>query len=164
MEFRSEQWKVPNLVLNKELFNKLLEMELRRSLRYQSFTSLLLVGVASNGEGTENRHSQSILLEKMAQLLRKQLRETDIVSTFEGTVGVLLIQSDKHVARIVGDRLLSWVSNCYGSNEVAGQCSFNMGGACFPSHATDLKGLYQQAEEMLEMSKQRQGNLVCVSD
>jgi len=161
MDISSEQWKVPNLV-NKEQFNRLLEMELKRSLRYQSFTSLLLVGAILNGERALGGESLSSFMDKMARLLRKELRETDIVGAVEKGIAVILIQSDKHIAGIVGRRLLTWISDYYGSNNTGKGFNIKIGGACFPSHATDFKGLFQIAEEMLERSKQRDGNLVSV--
>ena len=164
MTFSPEHWKVPNLVLSRELFDRLLDLELKRSFRYQSFTSLLLMEAASGtGPSPRERHSDGFL-EKMARLMRKALRETDIVGTGEGKLAVILVHSDSHTAQIVGDRLLGWVSNYLGSTEVGGGCSFRMGGACFPSHATDPKGLFQKAGEMLERSRQQTGNRVFISE
>ena len=163
VDVRTEQWNVPNLVLDGKLFERLLDLELKRSLRYQSFTSLLLME-ANQDKGKFREHTQASLLEKMAQLFRKELRETDIIGTGEGFMKVILIHADKHIARRVGERLLSWVSNYYGLTEIAGRCCFNMGGACFPSHATDTRGLLQKAGAMLERSRQHGGNHLCVSD
>lgn len=164
MDFRPEQWKVPNLVLSKALFDRLLDLELKRSFRYQSFTSLLLMEATQNEESSSKENSSVGFLEKLARLLRKELRETDIVGAGEGSVAVILIHSDKRTARVVGDRLLSWLSSYFSSTEVKSRCCFGMGGACFPSHATDSKGLFQKAAEMLERSKQQGGRSVCVSD
>jgi len=38
----------------------------------------------------------------------------------------------------------------------------SIGGACFPTHANDITGLTQRAEEMLTKAKAEGGNKICL--
>ena len=149
-----------NILPNKEILDSLLENELKRSLRYQSFTSILLFETQSttSSKGRDQHHSD--IAERMAALIRREIRETDIVGMYSGnTVIVVLLYSDKSVATKVGDRLSKWISNYFSSSGKSSQ-TLSVGAACFPSHATDSRSLYQKALEMVERAKATGGNCV----
>lgn len=139
------------------LFNSLLELELRRSRRYQYFTSLLMIEASVqllDRLGKTERDS----LHKVATLLRKELRETDIVGLRgDRIVTVLLPYSDRPSSRNVAARLSGWVSDLLAGVGEKVEAQIRVGGASFPSDATDLEGLYQRAGEMLNQAS-FQGN------
>lgn len=148
-----------NSFLNKETLKGLLENELKRSLRYQNFTSILLFEAHSRNS-TEGVEGHLDVAERMATLIRKETRDTDIIGRQGGNIVILvLLYSDKNIARKVGHRLSAWVSN-YLSSSGKNSHILSIGGACFPSHATDSNSLYQRALEMLERAKAQSGNNV----
>ncbi len=129
-------------------FGRLLELELRRSRRYQYFTSLLMIEANSRLlDRYGNNHAD--VLQRIVTLLRRELRETDLVGLQnENVVTILLPYSDKNSTRNVASRLTAWLAAFMGGSDVEAQV--RVGGASFPSHASDLEGLCQQAGEMLQ--------------
>jgi hypothetical protein len=151
-----------NILSNHEIFDLFLEMEFKRSLRYQNFISLLLIE-ANPKVAASRAEDSSTLAEKMAALIRKELRETDIIGICSrNTIRVVLLYSDEKVARKIGDRLRLWMSNYFGVEDISSNVS--LGEACFPSQANDLGCLYQRASEMLEREKALNGNFTCSWD
>jgi hypothetical protein len=148
-----------NILPSNEIFDLILEMELKRSLRYQNFISLLLI--EANPRVTAARvEDNSTLSEKMAALIRKELRESDIIGTYDrNTVRVILLYSDERVAGKIADRLRIWMSNYFGVE--GNHSNVSLGDACFPSQANDLGGLYRKASGMLEKAKALSGNSNC---
>lgn len=141
----------PSLLSSKEIFGALLEIELKRSLRYQNYLALLLIEARMASDSSrepENGNSWS----KMVTLVRSVIRETDLIGAPErNLLTIVLLNSDNRVAGLVAERLSSWVSQCFG---VGSQLS--IGGACFPTHATDLRSLYQSASGMLAAARDQQ--------
>ena len=130
-------------------FRKLLELELRRSRRYQYFASLLIIEANSVLVGRLGKGTGDVL-QKIAALLRKELRETDLVGLQnERFVTVLLPYSDRAATRCVAGRLTSWLAGFLGGEGLGDASQVKVGGASFPSHATDLDSLIQRAGEML---------------
>jgi diguanylate cyclase (GGDEF)-like protein len=145
-----------NVLSNNEIFDLFLEMELKRSLRYQNFISLLLIE-ANPRVAAARGEDNSTLSEKMAALIRKELRESDIIGTYDrNTVRVILLYSDERVARKIAERLRAWMSNYFGVE--SNHSNVSLGDACFPSQANDLGCLYRKASEMLERAKALNGN------
>jgi len=148
-----------NNISNRETLKGLLENELKRSLRYQTFTSILLFEAHSRDSAGGDEHHLDVA-ERMATLIRKETRETDMIGKQgENIVIVVLLHSDKNVAYKVGHRLNAWLSNYLSSSGKISH-TLSVGGACFPSHATDSNSLYQRAFEMLERAKGQSGNNV----
>ena len=151
-----------NILPNNEIFDLFLEMELKRSLRYQNFISLLLIE-ANPRAAASRAEDSSTLAEKMAALIQKELRETDLIGTYDrNTIRVVLLYSDERVAHKIGDRLRLWISNYFGLE--GNNSNVSLGDACFPSQANDLGCLYQKASEMLERAKALNGNSTCSWD
>jgi GGDEF domain-containing protein len=142
-----------NFFQDRDFFLHLLELELKRSLRYQSFTSVLLVEIPAN---RKLQVSKSSFLERVVTSLSSQIRETDIIGTTkEDTITVILLNCDKRSTSEVANRVSCWTSQYFGSNGNDGisASSLGVGAACFPTHATDSEHLLSAASEMLETSK-----------
>jgi hypothetical protein len=137
-----------SLLSSKEIFGALLEIELKRSLRYQNYLALLLLEARiPNHAGCEPDNGNS--WSKLVALVSSVIRETDLVGAPErNLLTIVLLNSDNRVAALVAERLNGWVAQCYGRGNY-----FSIGGACFPTHATDLKGLYQSASCMLAAAR-----------
>ncbi len=137
----------------RELFDDYLEMELRRCVRYQNYTALLLAEMICKSPRVFYENNAKPV-DKLCALIRKELRDSDIVGNFGGeVVSILLLNSEKSIAEKVGNRLLSWISNYLTRQEEQPAFCLSIGGACFPSDATDLGSLCQHAHSMLEKAK-----------
>jgi GGDEF domain-containing protein len=133
---------------------QLLELELKRSLRYQSFTSVLLIEIPANRK--LHLSKTSTFLERVVASLSSQIRETDIIGTTnENTITVILLNCDKRSTSEVANRVSCWTSQYFGSNGNDGISGsrLGVGAACFPTHATDCEHLLSAASEMLETSR-----------
>jgi hypothetical protein len=141
-----------NVLLSKEFFPSLLELEVKRSLRYQNFLSLLLME-ATPGPSRDNGNEQPSFTDRMVSLVRTQVRDTDLIGTArENTITVVLLHTDRHGAANVANRLNSLVVSYLGPEE-SSQRYLNFGMACVPTHATDSESLVSVAFGMLEKSK-----------
>ena len=144
-----------NFFQDRDFFLHLLELELKRSLRYQSFTSVLLIEIPANRKLQLNK--TATFLERVVTSLNSQIRETDIIGTTkENTITVILLNCDKRSSSEVANRVSCWTSQYFGSdndNYGTSGSSFGVGAACFPTHATDSEHLLNAASEMLETSR-----------
>ena len=143
-----------NFFQDRDFFLHLLELELKRSLRYQSFTSVLLVDIPANRGRALGM--TATFLEKVVTSLRSQIRETDIIgSTTEDTIAVILLNCDKRSTSEVTNRVSCWTSQYFGSdgNDGISGSKLGIGAACFPTHATDCEHLLNTAAAMLETSR-----------
>lgn len=142
----------------------MLELEIKRSLRYQNFVSLLLIETNPGTMGEDNVFPLPPL-EKIIFLLRNEIRETDLIaSAKENLITLVLLYSDKVSANKVAVRLHSCMRNYFGSEINNSRTFFSLGGACFPSHATDPAGLLSTASAMLERAKIQGGNSYYIMD
>ena len=143
-----------NFFQDREFFLHLLELELKRSLRYQSFTSVLLIEIPA--DSGLHLSKTSSLLQRVVTSLSSQIRETDVIGTTkEDTITVILLNCDKRNTSEVANRVSCWTSQYFGSigkDGISGS-RLGVGAACFPTHATDSEHLLSAASEMLETSR-----------
>jgi GGDEF domain-containing protein len=144
-----------NFIQDRDSFLHLLELELKRSLRYQSFTSVLLVEIPANRKLDA---AKATFFERVVNSLSSQIRETDIIGTTnEHMIAIILLNCDKRSTSEVADRVSSWTSQYFGAdnsrNDGTPSSRVGVGTACFPTHATDSEHLLSTAAEMLETSK-----------
>ena len=145
-----------NFFQDRDFFLHLLELELKRSLRYQSFTSVLLVDIPANRELDLGR--TATFLERVVTSLSSQIRETDIIGTTkENMITLILLNCDKRSTNEVANRVSCWMSQYFGSdsNDSVSGSRRGVGAACFPTHATDSEHLLSAASEMLERSRRQ---------
>jgi GGDEF domain-containing protein len=143
-----------NFFQDRDCFLHLLELELKRSLRYQSFTSVLLIEIPVNRKLHLSR--TPTFLERVIASLSSQIRETDIIGTTkENIITVILLNCDKRSTSEVANRVSCWTSQYFGSNsnDAIPGSRLGVGAACFPTHATDSEHLLAAASEMLETSR-----------
>jgi len=135
-------------------FKVVVENELKRCLRYQNFASLLLLNVATDPLSADPSSNSAVLGDRLMALIQSELRETDVIDLQEkDTVAVLLLYSDKRIARMVGDRLKTCITNYVGRKEDLDSPKVYLGGAVFPSHATDYGTLYERAHHVVEKAR-----------
>jgi len=146
-----------NFFQDRDFFLHVLEMELKRSLRYQSFTSVLLVEIPTTRKLDLSR--TATFLERVVASLSSQIRETDIIGTTkEGTITVILLNCDKRSTSEVVNRVNCWMLHYFGSDSNGSGIAssrLGVGAACFPTHATDSEHLLRAASELLEISRRQ---------
>ena len=145
-----------NFFQNRDFFRHFLELELKRSLRYQSFTSVLLIEIPPD---RKLHVTKSSFLERVANSLSSQIRVTDIIGTTrEDSITVILLNCDQRSASEVANRVTCWSLEYFGTdnnNNGASRSGVAVGAACFPTHATDSEHLLGAATEMLETSRRQ---------
>ncbi len=99
---------IDELHVNKDNFLARVRQELKRAQRYLNFVSYINIDTTkySKTSEAENTNPNSEFYRKLRKLLRKSLRQTDIISGFnKGNICILLIETHKDGANKVGDRL-----------------------------------------------------------
>ena len=133
------------------LFSFLVDWEMKRSLRYQNFVSLLIFEPDQKPQDTET-------LRTLVTLIRKHIRETDLIGRIGNTrFGLLLIKSNLDGAYITASRIVEHVDNYIFSQEKFQHLSLSIGGACFPTNITSLKtsDLFKHAENAFKVARQK---------
>ena len=134
-------------VLNRQSFLFLLDLEIKRAQRYQNFLSLLSLTFGyldpSMGE-----HA-SISLKTLANLVKDELRETDIVGQGAGNLLlVMLPYADMAGAYTVRERLKRILYE-YGFGRKGFTVEINE--VCFPTHAASFDDLLKMAGNLETM-------------
>jgi hypothetical protein len=125
-------------VLTPEAFDYVLNNELKRAVRSQNFLTLLVVEPTSaEPEQTPQRE----VVRQVARLVSREVRETDLLSTNEGQLSVVLLDADLHNSMLVVDRLVARFEHY----EFPGRVAIEVGAACCPTHGADAESLRRAA-------------------
>ncbi len=144
--------------LSKDFFRFLLELEGSRAVRYCRYVSILDLEI----DQIENDQN----LAKITRLIRQSLRYTDLMGKMgPQRFSVLLHYAEGRDAYRVAERIRDRVADSiFVSNNGPYERTVSIGGACLPTHASDLKGLLRAANTMLSKAKSVGGNLVCLPE
>src|SRR6185312_12827041 len=124
--------------LTPEVFDFVVNNELKRAIRSQNFLTLLVVDpTPRHGEGQRPE-----LARELARVIGRVVRETDILSPGrDGRLSVVLLDADFDSSMQVVDRLMTWVEHY----EFRTPASFAIGAATSPTHGVDLTSLRSAA-------------------
>ncbi len=126
-------------VLSPEVFDFVLNNELKRAIRSQNFLTLLVVDPTPRAAGGERKEAAR----ELARVISRVVRETDILSPGEdGRLSVVLLDADFDNSLQVVDRLMSRVEHY----EFATPAAITVGAACCPTHGADIVSLRSAAE------------------
>jgi hypothetical protein len=134
-------------------FDFLVEWEIKRSLRYQNFATLLIL---EPDQKLQSPESLGILV----TLIKKNVRETDLIGQIgKLRFGILLLKTDLDGAYIIASRIMDHINNYIFSKEKAQHLTLSIGGACFPINSTsvDRCALFKEAEDALKVAKKKGG-------
>ena len=122
-------------------FEFVLESELKRAVRMQTYLTLVTVEASREWEGMTVTADDGTLLE-VAQLIVREVRDTDLVGhTGRGTLALVLLDTNfEHSERVIG-RLVARIENY----EFPTALRIAVGAACYPTHAVDAESLKRQA-------------------
>lgn len=149
--------------LNSDVFHYLLDLEVKKAVRYLYFFSLAIIQSDRRFEKIETEEN---LLRDLASLIRQEVRGTDIVGKMgSDTFFILLHQADLHAVHGIGNRIRERIEQ-YGfqTNGEKVQITISMGAASFPSNANELDSLIQKANEALTTARGHGGNRVCLPE
>ncbi len=128
-------------VLQRQSFMFLLDLEIKKARRFQDYLSLLSLtfGHLDPAPG----QNPSISLKTLANLIKSELRDTDIVGQDGGNrLLVMLPYADTEAAHKVSERLEKFLQDYgFGRNGF----TIEIDGVCFPTHATNVDELLQKA-------------------
>jgi len=128
-------------VLNPRAFAFVLESELKRAVRAQSFLTLVVIETSREWEGLMMSADIGTLHE-VGHVVAKDVRDTDVLGrTDKSVLALVLLDADFDQARQVIDRLVARLDD-YGFQlplRVA------VGAACYPTHAVDADSLTRAA-------------------
>ncbi|HXN07545.1 MAG TPA: diguanylate cyclase [Nitrospiria bacterium] len=144
-------------ILNPELFNFLLELEVKKAARYSYFFSLLYIEL--------DRDEEAEILETVANLIVDEIRDVDIVGKVEKQSFCTLVQAETRPTFAIGERIRGRILNYSFENPSGSRLppvTISVGGACFPTHGTDVSELRNQAAAMLNKARTLGGNRVFV--
>jgi diguanylate cyclase with GGDEF domain len=122
-------------------FEFVLDSELKRAVRSQSFLTLVTVEASREWEGMMVTADDGTLQE-VAQIIGREVRDTDVLGhTDKGTLALVLLDTDfEHSSRVI-DRVVSRIENYEFQNALR----IAVGAACYPTHAVDAESLKRQA-------------------
>lgn len=151
--------------LEKEFFEYLLNLEVKKAFRYLYFFSLMILQRDKPSQGLTQAEEDS-LLKRLATLVREEIRGTDII----GRIGqdkfiIILDQADFKVSFKVGERVRDRIEHY--TFKVDGHeimLTLSIGVACLPTHASDLETLIQKTETALSTARERGGSRVCLPE
>jgi hypothetical protein len=122
-------------------FEFVLDSELKRAVRSQTFLTLVTVEASREWEGMMVTADDGTLHE-VAQLISREVRDTDPLGhTDKGTIALVLLDADFDHSAQVSDRVVARIENYEFKNALR----IAVGAACYPTHAVDAESLKRQA-------------------
>jgi hypothetical protein len=126
-------------VLSPEVFDFVLNNELKRAIRSQNFLTLLVVEPVPRHEDGERKD----LARELAHVISRVVRETDILSPgADGRLSVVLLDADFQHSMLVVERLMARVEHY----EFSTPAAVSIGVASCPTHGADLDSLRSAAQ------------------
>ncbi len=149
--------------LDQEFFEYLLDLEVRKAVRYLYFFSLLVIEPDSGKEnkGSTQPFDESILA-TLANLVRDEIRDTDLI----GRVGrakffLILHHADFQNTWQIGERIKDRIQDyTFSVRDMDEKHTVSIGGVSFPTHANEIESLVAKAEVMLDKAKGEGGNFI----
>jgi GGDEF domain-containing protein len=128
-------------VLTPDAFQFVLESELKRAVRSQTFLTLVVVEAKREWDEVSVTADDGTVRE-LAEMVSHEVRDTDLVSqTGTGRLSLALLDADFDNSRAVIDRLVGR----FDSYDFGAPLSIAVGAACYPTHAVDADSLRREA-------------------
>ena len=128
-------------LLTPHAFEFVLDSELKRAVRSQSFLTLVVLETRREWDGITVT-ADTGMLEEVADIVGHEVRDTDLLSNSgNGVLSLVLLDADYENSTRVIDRLVQRI-DCY---DFPTPLRVSMGAACYPTHAVDSDSLKRQA-------------------
>lgn len=149
---------------NRRYFNERLMDELERAKRYNSPISLLMADIDHFKQinDTYGHLTGDTVLKWIGKLLRKKLRQSDVVARYGGEeFAILLINTPKNPAMDIAEELRSVIETSSEQENNGIKVMTSFGVATYDEDATTFDGLIAKADEGLYLAKAQGRNRVC---
>ena len=149
--------------LDREAFEYLLNLEVKKAARYLYFFSLMVLQRDKTSKDFSPTEEE-ILIRKLAAIVKEEVRTTDIIGRIGNDKFFLILdqadfQSSFKVGGRIKDRIEHYVFKTDG--HIVGMTT-SIGIACFPTHASDIVTLRHKADLALNMAIEGGGGKVCL--
>jgi PleD family two-component response regulator len=122
-------------------FEFVLDSELRRAVRAQSFLTLVIIETSREWEGITVTADEGIVRE-VADIIGREVRDTDLLGRAgKGLLALVLLDADIEHSGPVIDRVVSRIEHY----DFPAVLRIAVGAACYPTHAVDAESLKRQA-------------------
>ena len=151
---------VQTKLLKSDVFEYLLDLEIKKAMRYQYFFSLLII----EPDLKEDTYNDADIIKAIADIISDEVRITDTI----GRIGnnkfyVMLPHAETITTLTVAERIRSRIENyTFSKNSSVIKNTISIGAACFPTHSNELKNLVSSAAQMINRAKNIGGNTVCL--
>ena len=151
--------------LEREAFDYLLNLEVKKAARYLYFFSLMVLQKDKILRGLSPPEEET-LIRKLADIVKEEVRTTDMIGRIENDKFFLILdQADFQSSFKVGVRIKDRIENyVFKTNGHTIGMTTSIGIACFPTHASDIVTLRQKADIALNMAIEGGGGKVCLPD
>jgi len=152
-------------------FKDALAAEVLRAKRYKRPFSLLLIDVDHFKQYNDsNGHPQGdILLKKIADLLKENFKDTDVVARYGGEeFAIILVETgEKGQAVAIAERLRNMIDWCKfpkQETQPGGKVTVSIGVSCYPQDSDSAEELLKAADEALYTAKKKGRNRVVAAE
>lgn len=151
---------VQTKLLKRDVFEYLLDLEIKRAMRYQYFFSLLIIEPDLRGD----IYNESDIIKAIADIISDEVRITDTIGRMgNDNFYVILPHAETSTTITVAERIRSRIeSYTFSKNNSEIKNTISIGAACFPTHSNELRNLVSNASEMINRAKTTGGNRVCL--
>ncbi len=153
------------LTYSSSIFCHLLEWQSRRALRYQEAFALLCVALDGNN-GEAGNQDEETELAIVAENIRREVRETDLISRNGDTLNVLLLYTSNRETAEIAERVRVRIENYAFPGrfpEERVHRTVSIGGSCFPWDTSDSSLLLEHAQSCFRRAQRKGGNNVVLS-
>lgn len=156
-------------LLNHRRLHERLKEELARALRYHHPLTLLMIDVDyfKRYNDTYGHQQGDELLRTLAEVLRQNVRQSDIVGRYGGEEFVIILpETGKESAVVLAQRLCEVVANTPFPGHPGGaavRCTISIGVASFPDDGLSVSDLVAAADAALYRAKRTGKNRVVVA-
>ena len=128
-------------LLKPHAFDFVLEGELKRAVRSQTFLTLVTLETNREWDGLTLTADEGTV-EEVAEIVRHEVRDTDLLGyTSQGLLSLVLLDANYENSTKVIERLIQRMEHYDFPNPLR----VSVGAACYPTHAVDADSLKRQA-------------------
>jgi diguanylate cyclase (GGDEF)-like protein len=152
---------------NYRYLTKYLEADVKRCLRYKKKVSLLFIDVDGfkRINDTFGHLVGSQALAEMGQVLKKMVRETDVVGRYGGDEFVIVLpETPLNGAMVIAERIRKKVEECeFVAQNLSIRLTVSLGVANCPKHTLTAEGLIKKADAAMYRAKELSRNSIKVA-
>lgn len=157
-------------LLNNKTFKEALHQEILRARRFKKSFGLIMIDIDyfKKYNDTHGHPQGDYLLKRIADLLRDNLKDTDIVARYGGEeFSILLPETTKEQTAIIAERLRSfveWVRFPKEETQPEGKITISVGVAGYPEDGTTAEEVLNAADKALYRAKAEGRNRIKVAE